>query len=149
MPAALPACELPDSSQKEEIYRLAESPVLACSEMTGQTGHCCTCRHVCQKNAAVVRFALPAVCKADQRLCAARHWLINPGALPNTQVVEPTLVLNADGTVIRPRLLGAVPSGPFGENAVSAVATWKYNLPPNLPAVCLKDKEITVSFTIE
>lgn len=58
------------------------------------------------------------------------------------------LDMNPDGTVVAPRLLGVVPPGPFGDNALRAVQTWKYKLPANLPPACLKNKEVGVSFVI-
>jgi tetratricopeptide (TPR) repeat protein len=57
--------------------------------------------------------------------------------------------LNSDGTVIAPRLLGAVPPGSFGTNAATAISGWKYIIPADTPAACLKNKEIIVNFVIQ
>jgi hypothetical protein len=62
------------------------------------------------------------------------------------------IVLRTDisptGQAINVRLLGAVPYGPFSENALNSVRTWRYNVPENTPAACLTDRDIMVSFAI-
>lgn len=57
--------------------------------------------------------------------------------------------LDATGNVINPRLLGAVPEGRFSDNAMRAIRTWRFALPANANPQCLKDKDISFSFTIE
>jgi TonB family protein len=56
--------------------------------------------------------------------------------------------LNADGSTTNTRLLGAVPAGAFGENALRAVSTWKYSMPEGAPSVCRSDRDISVNFII-
>jgi TonB family protein len=53
-----------------------------------------------------------------------------------------------DGRTTNVRLLGAVPPGPFGENALAAVRTWRYDVPANTPVQCLQGRDIGVSFAI-
>jgi hypothetical protein len=56
--------------------------------------------------------------------------------------------LDAQGRAVNVRLLGAVPPGPFCDNAMAAISTWVYTLPANAPTVCVKDRDISVSFVI-
>jgi TonB family protein len=56
--------------------------------------------------------------------------------------------MDANGHVINARLLGAVPEGRFGDNALAAVRTWKYKVPANVAPQCLRDRDIGVSFAI-
>jgi TonB family protein len=54
----------------------------------------------------------------------------------------------ADGRTTNVRLLGAVPPGPFGDNALAAVRTWRFTVPANTPQGCLRDQDVGVSFAI-
>lgn len=54
--------------------------------------------------------------------------------------------LAPDGRVLQPRVLGVAPDARYGEAARIAIQTWQYRIPPNTPAICLKDFDITLSF---
>jgi TonB family protein len=56
--------------------------------------------------------------------------------------------MDAQGKVFNPRVLGAVPTGRFSDNALAAVRGWRYRIPPDAPASCAKDHDIMVSFAI-
>jgi TonB family protein len=53
-----------------------------------------------------------------------------------------------DGRTTNVRLLGAVPTGAFGNNALAAVRTWRYTIPPNTPVQCMQNRDIGVSFAL-
>jgi TonB family protein len=63
------------------------------------------------------------------------------GVIIRVDITDQGLVTNA-------RLLGAVPTGPFSDNAMQAVQTWKYTIPSNVSPICLKDRDVSVSFAI-
>jgi TonB family protein len=73
-----------------------------------------------------------------------------PGAAKNLEVAGVVLRLDMDtsGRVIDARLLGAVPAGAFGESALRAVRSWKYDLPANVPSQCLIGRQVRVSFAL-
>jgi hypothetical protein len=56
--------------------------------------------------------------------------------------------LTPDGRVTNPRVIGAVPDSSYAEAALKGISTWQYEIPANLPAICRKDYEITVVFTM-
>jgi hypothetical protein len=53
-----------------------------------------------------------------------------------------------DGRVLSPRVTGVVPDDSYAEATLKGISTWQYELPPNAPAACLKDYDITVVFTM-
>ncbi|WP_085338226.1 energy transducer TonB family protein [Aquidulcibacter paucihalophilus] len=56
--------------------------------------------------------------------------------------------LSPAGDVLNPRVIGVVPDARYSEASLKAISTWKYDLPPNAPATCLKDFDIRVIFTM-
>lgn len=56
--------------------------------------------------------------------------------------------LSPAGDVLNPRVIGVVPDARYSEASLKAISTWKYDLPPNVPATCLKDFDIRVIFTM-
>ncbi len=56
--------------------------------------------------------------------------------------------LSPTGDVINPRVIGVVPDPRYSEASLKAISNWQYDLPPNVPATCLKDYSITVVFTM-
>jgi hypothetical protein len=93
----------------------------------------------------------PVECTGIVRIKRIGDEVIYPPSAINDYRVAGVLLrvnLNPDGSVVAPRLLGAVPAGAFADNAVRAISTWRYTIPANTPAACLKDKDVGVSFVI-
>lgn len=86
--------------------------------------------------------------KRDRRVGADIQY--PPGAARNFEVAGVILRhdMDVNGRVINARLLGAVPAGEFGEQALQAVRGWKYELPVNLPSQCLIGKNVSVNFVL-
>jgi TonB family protein len=56
--------------------------------------------------------------------------------------------IKPDGSTQNVRLLGQVPAGQFGANAVAAVQNWKYEIPTGIDPKCLSDREVSVRFVL-
>ena len=53
-----------------------------------------------------------------------------------------------DGRVVNPRVIGVVPDASYADASLKGISTWQYEIPANVPAICLKDYNITVVFTM-
>jgi len=69
-------------------------------------------------------------------------FLVNLGGVHVVTDIAP------DGRVLNPRVTGVVPGDSYAEATLKGISTWQYELPPNAPAACLKDYDITVVFTM-
>jgi len=69
-------------------------------------------------------------------------FLVNLGGVHVVTDIAP------DGRVLNPRVTGVVPDDSYAEATLKGISTWQYELPPNAPAACLKDYDITVVFTM-
>jgi hypothetical protein len=54
--------------------------------------------------------------------------------------------LGPDGRVVNPRVIGVVPDPSYADASLKGISTWQYEIPANVPAICLKDYGIAVVF---